>query len=185
MAPKKPLPQQLPAGMRRATALDNGVSDHQLRGPGFERLAYGKYALAGFSSAPERIRAFVDCLPDGTVVSHVSALRLRGCQLPWELGKDKRLHVTVAPGRGYPQHPNIAPHRRQLNDGDRTSVDGVPVSTPERTFLDLAADVSPEGLVVVGDTLLAGGWTTRDALVVAAGRAYRRQPSSRDRPDAR
>jgi hypothetical protein len=48
------------------------------------------------------------------------------------------VHVTVGRG-GRRGHAGIRLHRRTLTDDEVTSLDGLPITTPERTLLDLAA----------------------------------------------
>jgi hypothetical protein len=53
-------------------------------------------------------------------------------------------------------------HIARLPPQDICDVDTWPVTTPERTFLDIAASMDRERLVVVGDALLARQVTTVD-----------------------
>lgn len=50
-------------------------------------------------------------------------------------------------------------------DGDIVTVRGLPVTSPEKTFLDLAASVPLEDLVAVGDAMLAAHLGNRKLLV--------------------
>jgi very-short-patch-repair endonuclease len=72
----------------------------------------------------------------GAVASHRAAGALHG------LVSSQRIEVTAA--RGCKAKPGIAVHRsRQLDEHDRTVVDGIPATTVARTLVDLA-DVEPE-----------------------------------------
>ena len=87
-----------------------------------------------------------------------------------------------------PDSPNIwvgvARSRRMLMEGvtvrryttppPQTRRRGLPVTTPERTFLDLAAHLNLVELVVLGDSLVKVAVTTLDALVEAAGEFHGR-----------
>ena len=56
------------------------------------------------------------------------------------------IHVLV-PGRGFRSRPGLVIHRtRRLSAEHRTERDGIPVTTPERTLLDLATMLPPERL---------------------------------------
>jgi hypothetical protein len=70
--------------------------------------------------------------PDG-VLSHASA------GAAWELIRSSTLHVTV-PRNGRTRHPGVAlHHRRSVPADELTQLDGLPIATPARTLLDLAA----------------------------------------------
>lgn len=79
---------------------------------------------------------------DGALLSHRSASELWGIGSHGEI----RIDVTV-PDRSGRRRPNIAIHRpRTLRDKDRVTLDGIPVTTPARTLLDLAGVVGPRRL---------------------------------------
>jgi hypothetical protein len=59
--------------------------------------------------------------------------------------------------------PEFRAHRRVLTDGDRALVNGVPVMSLERTWIDLAPLLSIPDLVAAGDSALRAG-ATIDAL---------------------
>jgi hypothetical protein len=70
----------------------------------------------------------------GAVVSHTSAAQL------WRLPcrRESRVHVTV-PGRGgRVARQRIVVHRAGLERSEVASVDGIPVTSPGRTLVDLA-----------------------------------------------
>jgi Transcriptional regulator, AbiEi antitoxin/Protein of unknown function (DUF559) len=86
--------------------------------------------------------AAVLAVGDGAVLSHVSAAAL------WRLMKALLgpVHVSVA-NRNSWQPEGIRVHRpRHLEPADRTRRYGIPVTSPSRTLLDLAAVVSPTQL---------------------------------------
>jgi putative AbiEi antitoxin of type IV toxin-antitoxin system/uncharacterized protein DUF559 len=86
--------------------------------------------------------AAVLAVGDGALLSHVSAAAL------WRLMKALLgpVHVSV-PNRSSWQPEGILIHRpRHLGPADRTRRYGVPVTSPSRTLLDLAAVVSPTQL---------------------------------------
>ena len=47
-------------------------------------------------------------------------------------------------------------HRVRSNPGELTDVDGVPVTAPPRTWLDLAADLPLNYLIALGDQIIEG-----------------------------
>jgi very-short-patch-repair endonuclease len=68
------------------------------------------------------------------VLSHVSAAKVWGLVEPWP----DEVHVTVAEIQRRP-HTGVTPHRNRLDRTEITVFRGIPVTTPLRTILDLAA----------------------------------------------
>ncbi|MGH2992528.1 MAG: DUF559 domain-containing protein [Solirubrobacterales bacterium] len=130
-------PQLLDIGLTRA-AIDNRVKAARLHA-----VHRGVY-LVGHAVPAEGARelaAVLACGP-GSVISHRSAAAL------WRVLSVVRedLDVTV-PGRFQGHRPGIRVHRvAALDRGDVRRARGIPVTTPARTLLDLAAAVSPREL---------------------------------------
>lgn len=138
--------------LTRAQLLEAGLTSDMVDGRvrsgrlcPLQRGVYLNGALVG-PLEPERARemaAVLACGP-GALVSHESAAFL------WALLHPHRgrvpVHVTI-PGADRGRRPGIRPHRvTVLPPEDRTVVDGVPVTTPARTIVDLAARVRPRVL---------------------------------------
>jgi hypothetical protein len=70
------------------------------------------------------------------------------------------------------QRSEFIAHRRQLDDVDRTVVNGLPVMTMARTWVDLAAVLSLPDLVAAGDSALRSGCSVAE-LAEAIGRSRR------------
>ena len=120
----------------------NGVSlaaiDHRLRSGRLHSLYRGVY-LVGHAVPPRGARdlgAVLACGP-GSVLSHRSAAAL------WRLHPAQPTVVDVTvPGRRCDSKRGIRVHRVALLDRrDVRKLGGIPVTTPARTLLDLAADV--------------------------------------------
>jgi very-short-patch-repair endonuclease len=126
------------------------LTRQQLRAARFVRLHRDVYVLTPADvSLGLRVDAAVAAVPDA-VVSHRTAARLMG--LP--VDDDGRIHLTRRPGAPASKHPGIRPHRARLPAADVVDRDGRRVTTPERTFLDLAAVLSGVDLVVLADATL-------------------------------
>ncbi len=99
------------------------------------RVHAGVYALGHPALTREGrwMAAVLACGP-AAVLSHRDAAALHG----FHASAATRFDVTV-PGRSHRRHPGIAVHRpRVLPEDEITARAGIPVTTPERTLLDLA-----------------------------------------------
>lgn len=66
------------------------------------------------------------------------------------------LHVTVPHGtRATRRRDHVQGHSRTLGDAGRSELFGLPVTSPSRTYLDLASALDLRELVAVGDRLLS------------------------------
>jgi very-short-patch-repair endonuclease len=109
--------------------------------------------------------------PLGTALSHDTAVRFLG--LPADQRLDgTRPHVTVPIGANLDRKA-FTVHVARLPPEDVCVANGWNVTTPERTFLDIAAGLDYERLVVIGDAMLRAGMTTADALRARVDVAHR------------
>lgn len=143
----------------RDQALAVGVTDRMLSGARLVRIHPGVYRT---SDTPETFRLLVDAallkLPPDAVVSHTTALRLRGL----EMRSMFPLHFSLERA-GEHVLDRVRVHRYK----GRFEVDlvgGRPVSTAERTFVDCATFLSERELLAVGDWLVAHQLTLPETL---------------------
>jgi very-short-patch-repair endonuclease len=104
------------------------------------RIHRGVYAVGhDLLTAEGRFMAAVLACGQGTALSHGSAAAL------WQLRRLRglRVDVTVPSGGGGRRHKLVIVHRSSLDPEDVTIKDGILVTTPARTVLDLA-DISSE-----------------------------------------
>ena len=100
------------------------------------------------------LRAY--CQLDGcTVLCHLTAARIWRVGLPPWADCDWRIHLARPRGGSIPTRANVAGHRLALRPGDVVMLDGVRVTSPERTYLDLAATLPLDDLVAAGDSLVS------------------------------
>src|SRR5690606_13019222 len=93
-------------------------------------------------------------MPESAFFSHITAAKLHGIPLPYRLDKDPLVHVSVpAPARA-PHAAGIAGHMLQIESRELTVHDGLRVTTPIRTWLDLGTMLSLHDLVAAGDHLI-------------------------------
>jgi hypothetical protein len=150
--------------LERARA--QGVAPHRLRSGRFRRPHRNVYVSSDAADdLGHRCAALGLVLPPEARFSHRTAAALYGAPTPASAtASDLDIHLTVPAGVVVPRRrPGVVTHQRVL-DADAVVVDGVPVTCPEQTFLDLAAVTGRRELVVLGDFLVRD-WTTPDAIV--------------------
>jgi hypothetical protein len=157
----------------RAEAKVCGLTDQVLRGSGFRRVFWGVHVGASTALSLEvRARAALAIAPAGALLTHHTAGLLWDAVVP----HSPDLHVGM-PRRDRMQVTGIAAHR-YISMPEARHRRGLRVTSPERTFLDLAGLLTLVDLVVAGDSLVRKGHTTPQALrAVAAefrGRGARR-----------
>lgn len=136
-----------------------GIIEHRLRTGRWEPASQGIYRLAG---APRSWRQdlIAACLAwgAGAVVSHRAAAVL------WKfLGFSAMLVELTVPRTRRRAAPGLI-HRYPLGRRDVTTVDGIPVTTPARTLIDLATVCSIDALEEVLDDALLRGVVTLPGL---------------------
>lgn len=191
--PRRPadLPSALPWPVfTRAEALQAGIPPDRLRRSDLERLRRGVYARKKVSVEEVDIAAALCRRDPKLVIVGLSAARILGYPLPLRLERWTRktpLHVARFGGRGRSgttvtwhdlalTSAEVRTESRPLPTGDLAST--WRVTTPARTWRDLAARLDVPALVAVGDHLLriprpelegrSAPWTTRAALTTAA-----------------
>jgi very-short-patch-repair endonuclease len=144
-------------------------------------LGAGSGAQQGAGSAAQPARPPTQVRSEGSVMgvgravaSHWTALNLFDLLRSRRCGN--RVHVTVAGMQ--PRRPGIHIHRvRGLPLDEVTSVDGVPVTTPPRTLLDISDAMSTRDLERTVIEALGSQLTTRTALLDLLARYPRRRGS--------
>jgi predicted transcriptional regulator of viral defense system len=157
--------QAVEAGMDRST-----LAHHARPGGRYERVRRGLYRLRHFpTSQHEHVMAtWLPLRGAGAVVSHVSALELYGLS---DLIPDA-VHVSVPRAkRGQRPRPGVRIHTvgEPIEPSDVRSVDGVLVTSPERTIVDcLESGVQPDQVRLAIRQALDRGLTTQRRLSHAA-----------------
>ena len=115
--------------------------DHRAVRGRLHRVHRGVYAVGPAAlSLKGRWMAAVLAAGPGAVLSHRTAAAL------WELRPQRSGPIQVtAPGRRRGPR-DIRLHRAELPDDEHTTRDGIPVTTPARTALDMATELAPRYL---------------------------------------
>jgi len=111
----------------------------------------------------------------GTVLSGVSAAAAYGF---WSLPRN--FETVTRPGSGGPRrHGGILVFRSQTLTGDTTQLRGIPITSPARTLLDLAAHVDDRALARAVREAIRLGWTSVEQLADTLGRHRGRRGARR------
>ena len=171
--PTPPVPSRIDRPTNRRRARADGVSDWQLRHREVLRTSRDTYlprAQAG--EVRVRVDAVLLGAPRSAVVSHLSAAALWGLEVPL-VADDGRVHLTVPRGERVRHRPDRVVHCSRVPPAETRRLRGATVTSPSRTWLDLAAAVPPPALLAVTDQMLARGYPEDEFPAVlrrAAGR---------------
>ena len=100
--------------------------------------------------------------PECVLVGHTAA-RLHGLSaLPLD---DGIVHLRLPPGRERHQQPGVRVHTLRLAESETTRVDGVRVTTIERTVTDLVLSSPRQEAVALLDSVLAHQLLTREQVI--------------------
>ncbi|WP_431245274.1 endonuclease domain-containing protein [Leifsonia xyli] len=172
-----PLPGQLSWKPFRVTdAARLGVGRGRMRSPDLIRPVRGVRAPSD-ADLLTRCRALLLHRPTGMWFSHLTAARLLGIPLPTRLAEDERVHVSVAAPARAPQITGVAGH--VASRSCLVQRDGLPIPEPADVWIELAASLRREELVIAGDFLVASELATVEDLLQAADRARGRRGVSR------
>ncbi|WP_374948009.1 hypothetical protein [Agreia sp.] len=108
-------------------------------------------------------------MPYAGVYSHVTAAALYRMPVPLRLSSPRELHISVPATRRAVDARAIVGHKVTFRPGDWDGRFGFPVTTPERTWCDLASLLTLPELVAAGDKLISRRLpqTSRAALELA------------------
>jgi very-short-patch-repair endonuclease len=129
------------AELRRCGLTGDAVA-HRVRKGHLHRVHRGVYAVGHANLPPEgRWLAAVKACGPGAVLSHVAAGALWGI-VAWD-GRDPEVSV---PGPAKRRHAGLRVRRSPLPPEQVVRRQGIPVTVPARTLLDLAGVLSPQAL---------------------------------------
>ena len=149
---------QLPAELKdrpftTAEALRLGVSTRRLRHVSLVTPGRGIRSGSTTADVPLEIRArpFVE-VNKGCAASHLTAAEV--LNLPRRMQKEptQMFHIIRPAGAAHLNRPHVIVHRMKLYEDEITTLNGIRLTTPERTWLDLAETLSVDELVVAGDS---------------------------------
>ncbi|RPI24071.1 MAG: hypothetical protein EHM57_03160, partial [Actinobacteria bacterium] len=105
------------------------------------------YAIAHLPRT-RRTEITIGCLTYDGAASHQTAAEL------WELlsPRDQRVHVITTRWDRVLRAELAVHESRDLIDEDIATLDGIPVTTPTRTLVDLGAEVAPQAVEIAFET---------------------------------
>lgn len=176
-----------PRPLTRPNLLAAGVSDDHIRAAvragDLVALSRGVYLrradhdrLDGAGRHRVRARHVAATLPPGAVISHVSAAILLDLDV-WNIDLG-RVHVSRAGPHGR-RSTHLHVHATTWADGDVVEVDGIALTSPARTVVDLARTLPRDQTVVVGDSALRNHPATLDLLPATVTSARHRSGIAR------
>jgi hypothetical protein len=141
----------------RAEAREQGISDRELAGPRFRKVATGRYLPSEVAPHPvHAIRVALACHPAGAVATHFSAARMLGAPVP----AHPEEHITVRVPGDRRRRLGVRCHVLQIAEADVMTMSGLRISRPNRMFVELARFLGLVDLVVLGDWLVQNAHTT-------------------------
>ncbi|WP_170861113.1 DUF559 domain-containing protein [Trujillonella endophytica] len=152
--PTPPVPARIRRPSTRRSARDAGVSDWQLRHRDVVRTSRDTY-LPRDATGDVRGRAAAVLLgaPSGAVLSHWTAADLWELEIPLQR-PDPRIHLTAPPPTRVRHRADRRIHVSAVPPAQVFGISGLPVTSPGRTWLDLAACLEPAALLAVTDQML-------------------------------
>ncbi|WP_281450640.1 hypothetical protein [Paenarthrobacter nitroguajacolicus] len=152
---RKELPEHLTTGSFSVRASDKaGVPRSRTRAKDLVLVSRGiRVPAASGASGAAALRAYTD-LDDSSILVSFTAARLWGIPLPGARSGDWRIHIARRPGFSFPRRVNVVGHLLTLLPDETEDYDDVRVTSPARTWLDLATVLSLEDLVAAGDHLV-------------------------------
>lgn len=105
-------------------------------------------------SIDERVRAHLQLAPDSWA-SHSTAAALHGLWLPESASENSLLHLSRPSTTNRVRRVGVAGHHVTVVHGEvEARVDGIRVTTPARTWLDLGQSLGHGALVALGDQII-------------------------------
>jgi hypothetical protein len=155
MATPAPLPPDLsqPAFAVR-DALRAGVDRNRMRRRDLSMPFRGVRELVPSVDVLSRCKAYRTVMREDAYFCGPTAAQLWNIPLPRGLEIDPRLHVGLPHGERATRLNGTVGHHFIITPTELTVLDGMPITTPERTWCDLAPYLGLEDLVAAGDRVI-------------------------------
>ncbi|MGR2752502.1 hypothetical protein [Agromyces arachidis] len=163
-----------------AEALEAGITIDRLRARDLDSSIHGARMPLG-AGLEGRCRALLTVCRPGAVFCGPTAALLHGIPVPHRFREAARLHIAVPPDAPAVRRAGVVGRRLRIPPTEITEVRRIAVTGLERTWCDLAIDLTVPELVAAADAAIRSCTTTAEQLHAAAD-AY---PDFRRRPKLR
>lgn len=156
MSQRRDLPESLNGfGFTTSAAAAMGVAGNRFKASDLFGVHRGMRVPRGVpQDLEDRLRPIQELVPYA-VAYRTTAARIHGMPLPaWVEDESPRLELAVPVGTSQIRRPGLAVRRLGLPVSDVMEACGIRITTPERTFADLASLLGVADTVVVGDHLV-------------------------------
>ncbi|KRE82279.1 hypothetical protein ASG86_11530 [Arthrobacter sp. Soil764] len=152
---RAPLPSHLTTGSFSLRTSDKaGISRTRTAAKDLVTVSRGiRVPVQSRAVGAAALRAYTD-LDDTSILASLSAARLWEAPLPGGPGSDWRIHLARRRGFSFPRRANVVGHLLTFLPGEVVEYNGVRLTSPARTWLDLASVLALEDLVAMGDHLV-------------------------------
>jgi very-short-patch-repair endonuclease len=156
MNARRPLPPNLPMpAFRVGEAAKAGVPGHRLRAADLNREVTGVRTRQHELSCADRCALYQLRMAPTSFFSHSTAAILHSIPVPYDLSQCPPVHISLPAPHRAPHAHGIAGHSLQVEPHElMTLPNGLRVTTPLRTWFDLAHPLGLLDLVAAGDALI-------------------------------
>lgn len=155
MRKAQPLPDQFAAApFTVSAARSSGISLRRLRSGDLDARVWGTRRNGEVTALAELCELIQLRSPERVFFSHSTAAVLHSIPLPWKLEAASSVHLSVpSPSRPISAR-GIEGHRLALSAGELCLRNGLRMTSPARTWTDLAEQLALHELVAAGDHLI-------------------------------
>lgn len=151
-------PRELPIDLRNRSftlvEAGNDVTRSRLQHPGLLTPSRGIRVPWGVAQEFDAIIAPILACTPGAVACWGTAARLWNLPLPSHVQSGLNIHLATPKGANRPRRFGVTGHRLDLQAQDVHLLRGLAVTSPARTWLDLAGRLATPDLVAVGDAIV-------------------------------
>jgi len=101
----------------------------------------------------DQVRPLIELTPGG-IISHSTAALLWGMPLPPWLAGSFQIHISRDASKAPPWRAGVTGHHTKFRPGEVVQFQGMPITSPVRTWLDLAGMIELDDLVAAADFLV-------------------------------
>lgn len=147
-------PGDLGQGALRATLLNLGYAEHQVRARTLPKPFHGVRSASEPRTLLELARAFAPLMGPEDAFSHITALRLYGLPTRTEWTVDEPLHVIGRGAEWVHRGRGIIGHQTRFDTIPIRIVEGMQVIDPVRVMLQAASVLPLDEVVAIGDAMV-------------------------------